>query len=203
MIDNNALFKLSYGLYVLTAKCEGKDNGCIVNTVIQITDTPKRIMVAVNKANFTCRMIKETNEFTVSCLTQKTSFDVIKRFGFASGRNVNKFENFSGFERGKNSIVHITENTNAFINAKVFKTEDVGTHIIFYADVTDAQTLSGDKSLTYDYYFENVKPKAKIEKKKGFVCKICGYVYEGETLPDDFICPLCKHGAEDFEPIGE
>ncbi len=201
MIDNNAMFKLSYGLYVLTAKCEGKDNGCIVNTVIQITDTPKRILVAVNKANHTTKMIKETNEFTVSCLSQKTNFDMIKRFGFASGKTVNKFENFSGWERGNNSIAHITENTNAIINAKVFKTEDVGTHIVFFADVTEAKVLSDEKSLTYDYYFENVKPKVKVEKKKGYVCKICGYVYEGDELPADFICPVCKHGAEDFEPI--
>lgn len=203
MIDNNAMFKLSYGLYVLTAKCEGKDNGCVVNTVIQITDTPKRILVAVNKANHTCKMIKEINEFTVSCLTQKTSFDMIKRFGFASGKTTNKFENFSGWERGTNSIAHITENTNAFMNAKVIKTEDVGTHIVFFAEVTEAKVLSDEKSLTYDYYFENVKPKVKVEKKKGYVCKICGYVYEGENLPADFICPICKHGVEDFEPIGE
>ena len=203
MIDNNAMFKLSYGLYVLTAKCEGKDNGCVVNTVIQITDTPKRILVAVNKANHTCKMIKETNDFTVSCLTQKTSFDMIKRFGFASGKTTNKFENFSGWERGTNSIAHITENTNAFMNAKVIKAEDVGTHIVFFAEVTEAKVLSDEKSLTYDYYFENVKPKVKVEKKKGYVCKICGYVYEGENLPADFICPICKHGVEDFEPIGE
>ena len=201
MIENSAMFKLSYGLYVLTAKCDGKDNGCIVNTVIQITDKPKRILVAVNKANHTCKMIKETNEFTVSCLTQKTSFDMIKRFGFASGKTTNKFENFSGWERGTNSIAHITENTNAFMNAKVIKAEDMGTHMVFFAEVTEAKVLSAEKSLTYDYYFENVKPKVKVEKKKGYVCKICGYVYEGEPLPDDFICPICKHGVEDFEPI--
>ena len=201
MIENNAMFKLSYGLYVLTAKCEGKDNGCIVNTVIQITDSPKRILVAVNKANLTCKMIQETNEFTVSCLTQKTDFDMIKRFGFVSGKNINKFDDFAGYERGRNSIVHITENTNAYMNAKVFKIEDVGTHLVFFADVVEGKQLSDEKSLTYDYYFENVKPKVKIEKKKGYVCKICGYVYEGETLPDDYICPICKHGSEDFEPI--
>ena len=148
-------------------------------------------------------MIKETNEFTVSCLTQKTSFDMIKRFGFASGKTTNKFENFSGWERGTNSIAHITENTNAFMNARVIKAEDMGTHMVFFAEVTEAKVLSDEKSLTYDYYFENIKPKVKVEKKKGYVCKICGYVYEGQNLPADFICPLCKHGAEDFEPIGE
>ena len=200
MIENNAMFKLSYGLYVLTAKSDGKDNGCIVNTVIQITDNPKRILVAVNKANLTCRMIEETKEFNVSCLAQSTDFELVKRFGFASGKNSDKFNDFSSCERAENKIMYVTENTNAFISAKVFKTEDVGTHIVFFADVTEAKALSDEKSLTYEYYFENVKPKVQ-PKKKGYVCKICGYVYEGDPLPADFICPICKHGAEDFEPI--
>lgn len=200
MIENNAMFKLSYGLYVLSAKSDGKDNGCIVNTVIQITDNPKKILVAVNKANLTCRMIEETKEFNVSCLTQGTEFELIKRFGFASGKNTDKFSGFANCERAENRIMYVTENTNAFISAKVFKTEDVGTHIVFFADVTEAKALSDEKSLTYEYYFENVKPKVQ-PKKKGYVCKICGYVYEGDPLPADFICPICKHGAEDFEPI--
>lgn len=201
MIDNNAMFKLSYGLYVLTAKSDGKDNGCIVNTVIQITDTPKRILVAVNKANLTCRMIEETLEFNVSCLTQNTDFELIKRFGFSSGKNTNKFSNFNNFARSNNSITYVTEAVNSVISAKVFKKEDVGTHIVFLADVTEAKQLSSEKSLTYEYYFENVKPKPEKTNKKGYVCKICGYVYEGESLPEDFVCPLCKHGAQDFEPI--
>ncbi len=201
MIENNAMFKLSYGLYVLTAKSDGKDNGCIVNTVIQITDSPKRILVAVNKQNLTCRMIEETNEFNVSVLTEKTDFELIKRFGFKSGKMENKFDGFSNWSRSENTISYISENTNSFMSAKVFKKEDVGTHIVFLADVTEAKQLSSEKSLTYEYYFSNIKPKPEETKKKGYVCKICGYVYEGEPLPEDFICPICKHGAEDFEQI--
>lgn len=201
MIENNAMFKLSYGLYVLTARQEGKDNGCIVNTVIQITDSPKRVLVAVNKDNLTCEMIEKTGEFNVSCLTQKTNFELIKRFGFASGKKTNKLDKFMGYARAENKLMYITESTNAYISAKVFKTEDVGTHLVFYGEVTEAKQLTEEKSLTYEYYFENVKPKPEKPKKKGYVCKICGYVYEGEPLPSDFVCPICKHGAEDFELI--
>lgn len=201
MIENNAMFKLSYGLYVLTAKSDDKDNGCIVNTVIQITDSLKRILVAVNKQNLTCRMIEETNEFNVSVLTEKTDFELIRRFGFKSGKKENKFDGFSNWARSENTISYISENTNAYISAKVFKKEDVGTHIVFFAEVKEAKQLSNEKSLTYEYYFANIKPKPEETKKKGYVCKICGYVYEGEPLPADFICPICKHGAEDFELI--
>lgn len=201
MIENNAMFKLSYGLYVLTAKSDGKDNGCIVNTVIQITDSPKRILMAVNKANLTCKMIEETREFNVSCLSEKTNFELIKRFGFQSGKTADKFKGLEGWSRSANSISYVTESTNAYISAKVFKVEDVGTHLVFFGEVTEAKQLSEEKSLTYEYYFANVKPKAEKQKKEGYVCKICGYVYEGEPLPEDFICPVCKHGAEDFEPI--
>lgn len=202
-IEPNAMFKLSYGLFVLSANKEGKDNGCIINTVTQITDSPKRVSIAVNKANFTHDMIKETGVFNVSVLTEKVPFEVIKRFGFQSGRTVDKFENFEAKAYSENGIAYLHTYTNAVISGKVINTIDCGTHTVFIADVTEAKVLSNDKSLTYEYYFANIKPKPAPVKsdKKGFVCKICGYVYEGETLPPDLICPLCKHGAEDFEPL--
>lgn len=202
-IEPNAMFKLSYGLFALTAKQEEKDNGCIINTVTQITDSPKRISIAVNKANLTHDMIKNTGVFNVSVLTEKVPFDEIKHFGFQSGKNVNKFENYEAAERTENGVLYIGKYSNAVISGKVINAIDCGTHTVFIADVTEAKVLSNDKSVTYEYYFANIKPKpaAVSADKKGFICKICGYIYEGETLPPDFICPICKHGAEDFEPI--
>lgn len=202
-IDQNAMFKLSYGLFVLTAKDGAKDNGCIVNTVVQLTDTPKRITVAVNKANYTHDMIMKTGVFNVSVLSQDAQFAQFKQFGFQSGRDVEKFAGYDHAERSENGVLYVTENTNALISGKVIETRDYGTHTLFVADVTEAKVLSAVPSVTYDYYFANIKPKpSKLEeKKKGHVCKICGYVYEGDPLPADFICPLCKHGAEDFEPL--
>lgn len=200
-IENEALFSLSYGLYLLSAKDGDKDNACIINTAMQVTDVPKRITVAVNKANYTHDMIMKTGEFNVTCLTVKTPFSVFEKFGFVSGKDVDKFEGMTE-ERTENGLRYVSDTANAVISGKVIATEDCGTHTMFIAEVTEAKKLSGDKSLTYDYYFENVKPKPiTAEKKKGYVCTICGYVYEGDELPADFICPLCKHGAEDFEPI--
>ena len=202
-IDQNAMFKLSYGLFVLTAKDGAKDNGCIVNTVVQLTDTPKRITVAVNKANYTHDLIMKTGVFNVSVLSEDAQFAQFKQFGFQSGRDVEKFAGYDHVERSENGVLYVTENTNALISGKVIETRDYGTHTLFVADVTEAKVLSAVPSVTYDYYFANIKPKpSKLEeKKKGHVCKICGYVYEGDPLPADFICPLCKHGAEDFEPL--
>jgi flavin reductase (DIM6/NTAB) family NADH-FMN oxidoreductase RutF len=202
-IDQNAMFKLSYGLFVLTARDGAKDNGCIVNTVVQLTDTPKRITVAVNKANYTHDLIMKTGVFNVSVLSQDAQFAQFKQFGFQSGRDVEKFAGYDHVDRSENGVLYVTENTNALISGKVIETRDYGTHTLFVADVTEAKVLSGVPSVTYDYYFANIKPKpSKLEeKKKGHVCKICGYVYEGDPLPADFICPLCKHGAEDFEPL--
>jgi flavin reductase (DIM6/NTAB) family NADH-FMN oxidoreductase RutF/rubredoxin len=207
-IDSSAMFKLSYGLFVLTAKggINGgdKDNGCIINTVMQITSSPLRISIAVNKANFTHDMIIKTKEFNVSILTESVPFHVFEHFGFQSGKNVNKFADCENEKRTANNILYIPKFTNAVISAKVMETQDYGSHTLFIADVTECFTLSNEKSLTYQYYSDNIKPKPKVlsdEKKKGFVCKICGYVHEGDKLPDGFICPLCKHGAEDFEPL--
>ncbi len=202
-VEPNAMFKLSYGLFVLTARDGEKDNGCIINTVMQITDNPKRISIAVNKANLTHDMIDKTGCFNVSVLTTEAPFSLFEHFGFQSGREVDKLEGYAHVQRAENGLYYLTQYSNAFISAKVIQATDYGTHTVFVADVVEARVLSHAPSLTYDYYFANIKPKPQpvAPDKKGYVCKICGYVYEGDTLPEDFICPLCKHGAEDFEPL--
>lgn len=197
-MDNNALFKLSYGLYVLTARQDGKDNGCIVNTVMQITDDPKRIVVGVNKQNLTHDMILATGEFNVSVLSQEATFWFFEHYGFQSGRDVDKFANIPE-TRTENGLRYVAACTNAVISGKVISTVDCGTHTLFVADVTEAKLLSQEPSMTYQYYFDHVKPKPQPAKTESWVCKICGYVYEGAELPADFICPWCKHGVEDFE----
>ena len=204
-IDPKTVQKFSYGLFVLTAQADGKDNGCIINTAAQLTSTPNRINIAVNKANHTHDMILNTGVFNVSVLSQKASFDIFKRFGFASGKDTDKFAGYeSNVARSANGLLYVTEGTNAFMSAKVIDAYDYGTHTLFIAELTEAAVLNQDPSVTYAYYFDHIKPKPqpKIEEKKtGWVCKICGYVYEGDELPADFICPLCKHGADDFERI--
>ncbi len=200
-MDKKAMHKLTYGLFILTAKEGEKDNGCIVNTVTQVTTEPNRITVAVNKKNYTHDMIQQTGAFNVSILTEDSGFDTYKHWGFQSGAEVNKLKEIS-FERAENGIVYITDACNAYISAKVVSATDLGTHTLFLADVTDARTLSDGESVTYSYYQKNIKTAPKIEgKKKGFICSVCGYLYEGDTLPKDFICPLCKHPASDFNPI--
>ena len=203
LVDQNALFKLSYGLFVLSAEADGKHNGCIINTAVQLTDTPKRITIAVNKANFTHDMILKTRKFNVSVLSTSAPFALFKQFGFQSGRDVEKFDGKYEIRVSENGLVYLSQYANAVISGKVVDALDYGTHTLFVADVTEARVLSGEPSVTYSYYFEHIKPKPqpKEDSKPGWVCKICGYVYEGEDLPADFICPLCKHGAEDFEKL--
>ena len=201
-VEQNAMFSLSYGLYVLTARDGEKDNGCIINTVMQQTDTPKRISITVNKGNYTCDMIKKTGVFNVSVLSQDAPFAMFQHYGFQSGRDVDKFAGVQGMARATNGVYYLPYCTNAFISARVTQTIEFETHTLFIADVTEARQLSDVPSMTYAYYFANVKPKpSKLKEQHGWVCKICGYVYEGEELPADFICPLCKHGAEDFEKV--
>lgn len=203
-MNQSAMFKIGYGLYVLTAREFGVDNGCIVNTVMQVTDTPLKIVVAVNKQNKTHDMIKNTGIFNVSVLSTDADFEIFKRFGFASGKNVNKFE-ADDEPRSKNTLKYIDKGTNAYISCLVTDEIDLGTHTMFLAEVTDAEVLSDKPTVTYSYYQENIKPKPETKKdgKVKYVCKVCGYVYEGESLPQDFICPLCKHGVADFEKIEE
>lgn len=197
-MDINAFFKLSYGLFVLTARQDGKDNGCIINTVMQVTDTPKRIQVAVNKENLTHDMIAASGKFNVSVLSQDAVFWIFQHYGFQSGRNVDKFANIPE-TRTANGIRYVEGCTNAVLSGKVISMTDCGTHTLFLAEVEEAMVLSDVPSMTYQYYFDYVKPKPQPTQQAKWVCKICGYVYEGDPLPADFICPWCKHGAEDFE----
>lgn len=203
MVDQTALFKLSYGLYLLTAEENGKHNGCIINTAVQLTDTPKRITVAVNKANYTHDMILNTGKFNLSVLTTSTPFALFQHFGFRSGRDVEKFDAKYETRMSQNGLVYLNQFCNAFISGKVIEARDYGTHTLFVAEITEAKVTSNEPSVTYTYYFDHIKPKPapREEEKPGWVCKICGFVYEGEDLPADYICPLCKHGAEDFEKL--
>lgn len=198
-MDDKALLKLTYGLYILTAKDGEKDNGCVVNTVGQVTYNPNKIQVAVNKNNLTHDMILNTGEFNVSVLTENSKFETYKHWGFRSGRDCDKTENIE-FSRSENGLIYLTEECNAFISAKVCSSVDLGSHTLFIADVTEMQVLNDDNSASYDYYHKNIKPAPESNVKKGFICTVCGYIYEGDSLPDDFICPWCKHPASDFEP---
>ncbi len=204
-MDVKALFNIDCGLYILTAAEGTKDNGCIINTVMQVTNTPNRIAVAVNKANLTHDMIKNTGVFNVSVLTEDTPFGIFEHFGFQSGRDVNKFENYGAVGRSSNGVLYVKSITNAYISGRVENIIDLDTHSLFIAEVTDCVVLSDERSVNYTYYQKNIKPKPEAKKpengKKRYVCKVCGYIYEGDELPPDYICPLCKHGAEDFELI--
>ena len=198
--DMTALFKIGYGLYVVTCNDGKKDNGLIVNTVSQVTDTPNRIAVTINKANYSHHVIKQTGIMNVKCLTVEAPFKVFETFGFQSGRNVDKFADCTPL-RADNGLVFLPRYINAFMSLKVEQYVDLDTHGMFICSVTEARVISDIETMTYTYYHQHVKPKPQTEGKKGYVCKICGYVYEGEELPEDFVCPLCKHGAQDFEPI--
>nr|WP_317281998.1 flavin reductase [uncultured Sellimonas sp.] len=200
-MNKKAMHKLSYGVFVITARQGEKDNGCITNTAVQVSMSPARISLAVNKENYTHDMILATKQFNVSVLSEKAGFDIFRNFGFQSGRDVDKFEDFKDVERAQNGIYYITEGTNAWMSAKVVQTVDIGTHTLFLAEVEDGDVLSEEPSATYAYYQEHIKPKPEKVKVKGWRCKICGYIYEGEELPADFICPICKHGADDFEKM--
>ncbi|MBR2459833.1 MAG: flavin reductase [Clostridia bacterium] len=198
--DLTALFNIGYGLYVVTSNDGQKDNGLIVNTVTQVTNTPNRIAVTINKDNYSHHVIKRTGIMNINCLTVDAPFAVFEKFGFQSGRNVDKFADFTPLY-SDNGLVFLPRYINSFMSLKVEQYVDLETHGMFICSVTEARVLSDKETMTYAYYHANVKPQPKTEGKKGYVCKICGYVYEGESLPEDFVCPLCKHGASDFEPI--
>ena len=198
--DMTALFKIGYGLYVVTCNDGKKDNGLIVNTVTQVTNTPNRIAVTINKENYSHHVIKQTGKMNINCLTVDAPFKVFEAFGFRSGRNVDKFADCTPL-RSDNGLVFLPRYINAFMSLTVDQYVDLDTHGMFICSVTEARVISDAETMTYAYYHANVKPKPETEGKKGYVCKICGYVYEGDTLPEDFICPLCKHGAADFEEI--
>ena len=185
----------------MVTTCDGlKDNGLIVNTVTQVTNTPNRVAVTVNKMNHSCDVIAKTGVLNISTLSQDAPFKIFQRFGFQSGRNVDKFAGFDHVQRSSNGLLFLDKYANGYISCKVISQVDLQTHIMFICDVTQCVRISDKETMTYTYYQKNVKPKPDTEKK-GFVCKVCGYVYEGDELPEDYICPLCKHGAQDFEPL--
>ena len=198
--DLAALFNIGYGLYVVTCNDGKKDNGLIVNTVTQVTNTPNKIAVTINKENYSHHIIKQTGKMNINVLNIDAPFAVFEKFGFASGRNVDKFAECEPL-RSDNGLVFLPRHINSFISLKVEQYVDLDTHGMFICEITEARVLSDKETMTYSYYYDNVKPKPQTDGKKGFVCKICGYIYEGDTLPDDFVCPLCKHGAADFEEI--
>lgn len=203
-MNANAMYNLTYGLFVVTTNVNGKDYGCIVNTGSQVAN-PNKIAISVNKANYTCEMIQQSKAFTLSVLSESAVFDVFKHFGFQSGRNVDKFDGYNDVSRDAIGNAYLTKGTNAYLSVKVEQVVDLDSHMMFIGDLVDGDVLSKEPSMTYAYYHANVKPKPQVKveetKKTKWVCKICGYVYEGEELPEDFICPWCKHPASDFEKV--
>ena len=199
-VDNTALFKIGYGLYVVTSFDGNRHNGLIVNTVTQVTNTPNRIAVTINKANYSHDVIKNTGIMNVCCLSVEAPFSVFQNFGFKSGRDTDKFAD-TPFWTSENGLAVPSQYINAFISLKVEQYIDFDTHGMFVCTLTEARNIVDIETMTYTYYQDNVKPKPQPQKKKGYACKICGYVHEGDELPEDFICPLCKHPASDFEPI--
>ncbi len=203
-MDTKAMFNLTYGLFVLTACHGGKDSGCIINTAGQVTSEPNRISITVNKGNFTHDLVKASGKFNISILSEDAKFATFQRFGFQSGRTVEKFDGYSACARSANGLYYVTEGTNAYLSATVEQAIDLDTHTMFIARVDDMAVLSATPSATYSYYHANIKPKpqkAPVSGKTVWRCTICGYIYEGEELPADFVCPICKHPASDFEKV--
>ena len=203
-MDPKTMYRLTYGLFVLTARHDGRDSGCIINTAGQVTSTPNRISIAVNKDNFTHDLVKASGKFNISILSEEADFDLFRRFGFQSGRSVDKFDGFTDCRRSENGLYVVTRGTNGYISDTVEQALDLGTHTLFIASVDDMEVLSPAPSATYAYYQSNIKPrpeKAAPQGKTTWRCTVCGYVYEGETLPADYVCPLCKHPASDFEKV--
>ena len=199
-VDPKALFNIGYGLYVVTCNDTVKDNGLIVNAVTQLTSTPCVVAVTINKMNYSCDVIKKTKQLNISTLDQSAPFDIFKRFGFQSGKDVDKFVGFNDTDRSSNGLLYLTKHSNSFISCKVINTMDLSTHVMFICEVVQSARLSSVETMTYNYYQSNVKPKPEV-KKNSYVCKVCGYVYEGESLPEDYICPTCKHPASDFQLV--
>lgn len=199
-MNQKVMNNLSYGIFVITAKDGSKDNGCIINTGMQVTTEPNQIVFALNKQNYTHDMILKTKEVNISILNEKATMGTIKNFGFQSGKTVDKFIEFP-FERAANGITYLVKECNGYISAKIINSIDLGTHTLFIATVTDGEVLNSEPSATYAFYHSTIKQTQKPTSKKGWICTVCGYIYEGETLPPDFICPICGHPASDFEPI--
>lgn len=201
-MNPKALFNITYGLYWLSVRSYGQDNACIINTAVQVAGDPLTISISVNKANKTHDMIMESGRFNISALTVDAPFELFERFGMQSGRDVNKFIGFEDAQRVDNGLYVLARYANSYLSCRLLRTVDLGSHTLFIAVLEDAQVLSDRPCCTYGYYHSNIKPKPQQSQKKGWVCSVCGHVYEGENLPDDYICPLCKHGKEDFRPLG-
>ncbi|MCM1122248.1 MAG: flavin reductase [Eubacterium sp.] len=199
-MNPKAFQQLSYGLYVVSTKYDKKMNGCIINTVTQVTSDPAQIVLAVNKKNLTCELIQKSGILTISVLSETAPFSLFQHFGFQSGRDTDKFVDYP-FVITKQELPYLKEHTVAYLDCRVINATDLGTHMLFLASVSDCEVLSGEKAMTYAFYHEFVKPQPEASSAKGWRCVVCGYVYEGEELPPDFICPWCKHGVEDFEKI--
>lgn len=203
-MNSKALYNIEYGLYLLSSSYNQKDNGCIINTVMQITSNPLTLSIFVNKQNYTNEIIKKSKKFNISILTEDVKFDLFKIFGYQTGKNIDKFEMFGkleNFERSKNGFYFLKNFSNSFLECLVLEEKDIFTHTMFIAKIDNAEILNKNKSLTYDFYQTNIKPLPEKTDKKGYRCKICGYIYDGDKLPDDYICPICKHGKVDFEKI--
>ena len=203
-MDKKTTYKLTYGLFILTSRFEDRDNGCVINTAGQVTAEPNRISIAVNKSNFTHDLIKKSRKFNISILSEEAEFEVFQHFGFQSGRTTDKFANYAACKRSANDLYYVTAGTNGYISAAVEQEIDLGSHTLFIAAVEDMEVLSEAPSATYAYYQSNIKPKPERSVSDGktvWRCSVCGFVYEGEELPEDFICPLCKHPASDFEKV--
>ncbi len=200
-MDPKALFQITYGLYVLTTRHDGRDNGCIINTVMQVAEQPVRLAIALSKRNLSCEMVRQSKRLDLSAITTGADFSLFQRFGFQSGRDADKFEGFAAVRRSENGLYYLTENSSAYLSAKVLSETDLGTHLLFIAEVEDGQVLSGDPPCTYTHYQTCIKPKPAPVKQKSWVCQVCGYVHEGDQLPEGFVCPLCKHGREAFQLV--
>lgn len=201
-MDPKAFYKITYGLYLLSAQQDGRDNACVINTAVQVASEPMRISISVIKKNRTCEMIAASGRFNLSSLTEDTPFSLFQRFGMQSGRDVDKFAGFEGTERSENGLTYLKD-ANMYLSARVVDSIDLGSHILFIAEPTQAQVLSERPSCTYGFYQSSIKPRPQAAPKKSWVCSVCGYVYEGDEVPDDFLCPLCKHGKEFFVPAGQ
>lgn len=203
-MNQKAMYNLTYGLFVLTACADGRDSGCIINTAGQVTSSPNRISITVNKDNYTHDLVMNSGKFNISILSEEADFEIFKHFGFQSGRDVDKFEGYQACSRSANGLYYITEGTNAYISATVEQSIDLGSHTMFIASVDDMDVLSSVPSASYAYYQSSIKPKPEQKAASGktvWRCTVCGYIYEGEEIPADFVCPLCKHPASDFEKV--
>jgi flavin reductase (DIM6/NTAB) family NADH-FMN oxidoreductase RutF len=201
-MNPKALYNLTYGLYLLSTREEGKDYGCIINTAVQVARDPDRIAISVQNNNKTCEVLKRTELFNLTAITEDAPFDLFKQFGMQSARDVEKFRGYPGVDRAPNTLPILSRHGNMYLSVYVDQVMDLGSHTLFIGQILDGEVLSNKPSCSYGHYQANIKPKTKKAAAKQWECRICGHIYEGEEVPDDYLCPLCKHGKEDFVPVG-